>query len=80
MAFGGTLSSVGVAATRHSFCHQTFTKPMSRHIDDILSVGYVNSVAVAISVSEFETGLRIFSLFLAITYTGYKFYKALQAK
>jgi hypothetical protein len=53
---------------------------MSRHIDDILSVGYVNSVAVAISVSEFETGLRIFSLFLAITYTGYKFYKALQAK
>ena len=53
---------------------------MSRHIDDILSVGYVNSVAVAISVSEFETGLRICSLFLAIAYTAYKFYKALKTK
>lgn len=53
---------------------------MSRHIDDILSVGYVNSVAVAISVSELETGLRIFSLIIAITYTAYKFYKALKTK
>ncbi|MCX8511198.1 MAG: hypothetical protein ORN83_05515 [Chthoniobacteraceae bacterium] len=53
---------------------------MNRHFDDILSVGYVNSVAVAISVSEFETGLRIFSIFLAIAYTLYKFYKALQTK
>ena len=53
---------------------------MSRHIDDILSVGYVNSVAVAISVSEFETGLRIFSIVLAIAYTSYKFHKALQTK
>lgn len=53
---------------------------MSQHIDDIVSVGYVNSVAVAISISEFETGLRICSLILAITYTAYKFYKALQPK
>jgi len=53
---------------------------MSRHIDDILSVGYVNSVAVAISVSEFETGLRIVSLILAIVYTAYKLYKAFESK
>jgi hypothetical protein len=53
---------------------------MSQHIDDILSVGYVNSVAVAISVSEFETGLRICSLALAISYTAYKFYKAIKTK
>ena len=53
---------------------------MSRNIDDILSVGYVNSVAVAISVSEIETGLRIISLILAISYTAYKFYKALETK
>jgi hypothetical protein len=53
---------------------------MNRHFDDILSVGYVNSVAVAISVSEFETGLRIFSIVLAIAYTSYKFYKALNTK
>jgi hypothetical protein len=51
---------------------------MNRHFDDILSVGYVNSVAVAISMSEIETGLRIFSVLLAITYTSYKFYKAIQ--
>jgi hypothetical protein len=53
---------------------------MSRHIDDILSVGYVNSVAVVISISDFEACLRICSLILAITYTAYKFYKALQPK
>jgi hypothetical protein len=53
---------------------------MNRHFDDILSVGYVNSVAVAISVSEFETWSRIFSIFLAIAYTSYKFYKALNTK
>jgi hypothetical protein len=53
---------------------------MSRHFDDILSVGYVNSVAVAISVSDLETGLRILSLLLAISYTAYKFHKALENK
>jgi len=50
---------------------------MNQHFNDILSVGYVNSVAVAISVSELETGLRIFSVLLAIAYTSYKFYKAI---
>lgn len=53
---------------------------MNNHIDDILSVGYVNGVAVAISVSEFEAGMRIFSILLAITYTAYKFHKAIKAK
>ena len=53
---------------------------MNNHIDDILSVGYVNGVAVAISVSEFEEGVRIFSILLATTYTAYKFYKAIKAK
>jgi hypothetical protein len=53
---------------------------MNNHIDDILSVGYVNGVAVAISVSDIETGLRIFSLLLATAYTAYKFYKAIKIK
>ena len=53
---------------------------MNNHIDDILSVGYVNGVAVAISVSEFEAGVRIFSILLATAYTAYKFYKAINAK
>jgi hypothetical protein len=53
---------------------------MNNHIDDILSVGYVNGVAVVISVSDIETGLRVFSLLLATAYTAYKFYKAIKTK
>jgi hypothetical protein len=53
---------------------------MSKDFNDLVQVGVVNVTAVSISVSDIETGLRIFSLVLACSYTAYKFYKALGGK
>jgi hypothetical protein len=52
---------------------------MSKDFHDIAQVGVINVTAVAISVSDIETALRILSLILACSYTAYKFYKSLKS-
>ena len=42
---------------------------------DLLKVFILNIAAFGISLTELEMLLRIFSILLAITYTGYKFWK-----
>ena len=51
---------------------------MNRHIQELLSVGYINGVATAISLSDFETSVRILSIVLASIYTIVKLYQALR--
>lgn len=51
---------------------------MNRHIQDIVSVGYINTVAAAISMSDIETSLRICSLILACTFTAVKLWQAIK--
>jgi len=51
---------------------------MNRHIQELIGVGYVNGVATVISLSDFETSVRILSILLASIYTTVKLYQALR--
>jgi hypothetical protein len=51
--------------------------PMSKHVDDIRQVAFINGAALAVSVSDFEQYIRILGLVMACVYTGIKIWQAL---
>lgn len=48
------------------------------HIGELLKVNFVNVLAVAISISDFETSVRIFSCIAAGLYTIAKLVQTIQ--
>lgn len=48
------------------------------HIDDLLKVNFINAVAIAVSISDFETSVRIFSCAAAGIYTIVKIVQTVQ--
>lgn len=50
------------------------------HIADIVQVAGVNLAAITISLTDFETMIRLLSLVLACVYTSVKLYQALKRK
>jgi len=48
------------------------------HIGELLKVNFVNALAVAISISDFETSVRIFSCIAAGLYTIAKLVQTVQ--
>jgi hypothetical protein len=50
------------------------------HVADIIQVGAVNLAAITVSLTDFETVVRIASLVLACCYTAVKLWQALKPK
>ena len=50
------------------------------HIADIVQVAGINVAAITISLTDFETMIRILSLVLACVYTSVKLYQAIKRK
>lgn len=48
------------------------------HIDDLVKVNFINAVAIAVSISDFETSVRIFSCAAAGIYTIVKIVQTVQ--
>ena len=48
------------------------------HVADAVQVVAVNAAAITVSLTDFETFVRIASLILACCYTGVKLYQALK--
>jgi len=48
------------------------------HIGEILKVNFVNALAIVISISDFETSVRIFSCIAAGLYTCAKLVQTIQ--
>ena len=48
------------------------------HIDDLVKVNFINALALAVSISDFETSVRIFSCAAAGVYTIVKIVQTVQ--
>lgn len=48
------------------------------HIDDLVKVNLINALAIAVSISDFETSVRIFSCAAAGVYTIVKIVQTVQ--
>ena len=48
------------------------------HIDDLLKVNFINALALVVSISDFETSVRIFSCAAAGVYTIVKIVQTVQ--
>lgn len=48
------------------------------HIDDLVKVNMINALAIAVSISDFETSVRIFSCAAAGVYTIVKIVQTVQ--
>ena len=48
------------------------------HIDDLVKVNLINALALAVSISDFETSVRIFSCAAAGVYTIVKIVQTVQ--
>ena len=53
---------------------------MNKDLHDLVQVGFVNTTAVMVSMTDIETGLRILSLVLACAYTAAKLIQLLKSK
>ena len=48
------------------------------HIDDLVKVNFINALALVVSISDFETSVRIFSCAAASVYTIAKIVQTVQ--
>lgn len=48
------------------------------HVGELLKVNFVNALAIAVSISDFETSVRIFSCIAAGLYTIAKLVQTIQ--